>query len=83
MSEFIVALKQLSTNCDFGAHLDDALRDGFVSGLRSEAILRKLLAEINVTFKSACDMALSMEMATRNTLEFSGKTKESATVDKV
>lgn len=83
VSDFIVALKQLSTNCDFGAHLDDALRDRFVSGLRSEAIQRKLLAETNVTFKSACDTALSMEMASRNTLEFSGKIKESGTVNRV
>lgn len=72
VSDFIVALKQLSTNCDFGAHLDD---DRFVSGLRSEAIQRKLLAETNVTFKSACETALSMEMASRKTLEFSGKIK--------
>lgn len=83
VSDFIVALKQLSTNCDFGTHLDDALRDRFVSGLRAEAIQRKLLAETNVTFKTACDTALSMEMASRNTLEFSGKIKESATVHRV
>jgi len=54
-----------------------------VTGLRSEAIQRKLLAETNVTFKSACNTALSMEMASRNTLELSGKIKESATVNKV
>ena len=41
------------------------------------------MAETNVTFKSACNTALSMEMASCNTLEFSGKIKESATVNKV
>lgn len=62
MSDFIVPLKQLSTSCDFGAHLDDAIRDTFVSGLISEAVQRKLLAENYVTFKHACDTALSMEI---------------------
>lgn len=83
VSDFVVARKQLSTNCDFSAHVDDALRDKFVSGLRSEAIQRKLQAETNVTFKSACDTALSLEMASCNTLEFSGKMKESETVNGV
>lgn len=72
VSDYVVALKQLATHCEFGPHLNEALRDRFVSGLRVEATQRKLLAETNVTFKSACDTTLAMEMASRNTLEFSG-----------
>ncbi|KAI4881013.1 hypothetical protein NFI96_011262 [Prochilodus magdalenae] len=83
VSEYMVALKQLSTHCDFGNHLDEALRDRFVSGLKAEAIQRKLLAERALTFKSACEIALSMEMAARNILEFAGKVKESGTVHKI
>lgn len=75
VSDFVLALKQLSTNCDFGAHLDDAPRDKLVSGLRSEAIQRKLLAESNVTFKSACDTALSIEMASTK-LHWNSQEKE-------
>lgn len=79
----MVAVKQLSTNCDFSAYVDDALRDKFVSGLRSGAIQRKLQAETNVTFKSACDTALSLDMVSCNTLKFSGKMKESETLNGV
>lgn len=34
VSDFVVALKQLSANCDFDANFDDALCDKFDSGLR-------------------------------------------------
>ena len=42
VAEYIVSLKQLSTQCDFGTFLNDALRDQLVCGLRQEAIQRKL-----------------------------------------
>lgn len=58
MSDYMVALKQLSTHCEFGTRLNEALRDRFVSGLRVEAIQRKLLAERELSFKNACDVAV-------------------------
>lgn len=71
----MVAFKQLSTTCDFGAHLDDALRDRFVCGLKSEEVQRRLLSMAGLTFKTACDTALAMETAARNAQEFSGTHK--------
>ena len=65
-ADYIVALKQLSTHCEFGTHLDDALRDRFVSGLKSEEVQRRLLSMTTLTFKTACETALAMEMASRN-----------------
>lgn len=82
-ADYIVALKQLSTHCDFGAHLNDALRDRFVSGLKSEDVQRRLLSRTGLTFKTACEMALAMEMASRNAQEFSGHMKDTGTVNKV
>ncbi|KAK7915579.1 hypothetical protein WMY93_011340 [Mugilogobius chulae] len=47
--------------------------------MRVEAIQRKLLTEDNLTFAKACEVALSMEMASKNRLEFSTRVKGQAT----
>lgn len=75
VTSFIVALKQLSIHCDYAGHLDEALRDRFVCGLRSEAMQKRLLTERELKFKSACDIACTMEMASKNTTELSDKAK--------
>uniref|UniRef100_A0A3B5LGC2 Retrotransposon gag domain-containing protein n=1 Tax=Xiphophorus couchianus TaxID=32473 RepID=A0A3B5LGC2_9TELE len=72
VSDYVVALRQLSATCNFGQYLDEALRDRFVSGLRSDAAQRKLLAEKDLTFSRACEIAVNMELASKNTMEFSG-----------
>ncbi len=53
VSDYVVALRQLSATCNFGQYLDDALRDRFVSGLRSDAVQCRLLLEKGSDF-SAC-----------------------------
>uniref|UniRef100_A0A668SMS5 Retrotransposon gag domain-containing protein n=1 Tax=Oreochromis aureus TaxID=47969 RepID=A0A668SMS5_OREAU len=63
VSDYVVALRQLSATCDFGQYLDEALRDRFVSGLRSDAVQHKLLSEKDLTFPRACEIAISMELA--------------------
>uniref|UniRef100_A0A1A8C840 ribonuclease H n=1 Tax=Nothobranchius kadleci TaxID=1051664 RepID=A0A1A8C840_NOTKA len=83
VSDYVVSLKRLSTHCDFGRHLDEALRDRFVSGLKVEAIQRKLLTEQDLTFAKACELALSMEMASKNTMEFASNLKGHSTVNKI
>uniref|UniRef100_A0A3B3RZC6 Retrotransposon gag domain-containing protein n=1 Tax=Paramormyrops kingsleyae TaxID=1676925 RepID=A0A3B3RZC6_9TELE len=65
VSDYIVALRQLSKHCEYGDHLDEALRDRLVSGLISESIQRKLLTEKDLTFARACELAQSIELAWR------------------
>ncbi len=65
--EFILALKKLSVHCKFGGTLKERLRDQFVSGIRDTPIQRKLLSEKTLTFTKACELALSMEMADKDT----------------
>lgn len=43
VTEYIVALRRLSTSCAFGEFLDDALRDRLVCGMKSESSRRKCL----------------------------------------
>ena len=66
IADFVAALRKLAIDCDFG-NLNEALRDRFVCGLRSEAIQRKLLTEADLTFASALNTASGMEAAAKRT----------------
>lgn len=35
-AEFLIALRRMSVGCNFGAHLDTAIRNQFVFGLRNQ-----------------------------------------------
>lgn len=56
IKSYATKLKNLSQHCDFNTFLNEALRDKFVCGLRSEAIKRKLLSEDNMDkcFSNCC-----------------------------
>ena len=45
MAEYVAELRRLTKHCEFGAYLDDALRDRFVCGLRSETIESEKVAD--------------------------------------
>ena len=38
VAEFVAELRQLTHDCEFGGHLNEALRDRFVCGLQNKAI---------------------------------------------
>ena len=59
----VAGLRKLSIYYKFAGFLDDALRDCFVCGLRSEQIQRKLLTQAELTFSQAVDIAKAMEVA--------------------
>uniref|UniRef100_H3AEX9 CCHC-type domain-containing protein n=1 Tax=Latimeria chalumnae TaxID=7897 RepID=H3AEX9_LATCH len=73
VADYIVALKQFSTNCEFGAFLNEALRGRFVCGLKSESMQIKLLSEKDLTFQSASEIALAMELASKSSQELARK----------
>ena len=66
VANFVAELRRLATNCEFGTHLDEALRDRFVCGLSSEASQKRLLTKEGLTFSKAVDIALRMEAAASN-----------------
>ena len=63
IADFVAELRRLATNCKFGAHLDNALRDRFVCGLNNEAIQKRLLLEKDLTMSKAVDLSLSLQSA--------------------
>ena len=63
IANYIAELRRLASKCSFEGYLDEALRDRFVCGLKNEAIQRKLLSEVELTFSKAVEIARSMEAA--------------------
>lgn len=66
VTEYVVELKKLARNCNFGQHLEEALRDRLVCGMRSQGVQRRLLAEPDLTLDKALEIALAMEAAEKN-----------------
>lgn len=58
-----------------GTYLDEALRDRFVCGLRSEAAQKKLLTEDKLTFARAVEIAKSLETATESARKLQNPTR--------
>lgn len=63
LSQYLAALRKASEHCEFGAELDNALRDRFVCGIQSDAIQKKLLQKADLTLKTAQETALLHEAA--------------------
>lgn len=58
-------LRRMADQCEFGAYLQDALRDRLVCGMHSETIRdqRRLLTEEHLTLAKAYSTAHGMEIA--------------------
>ena len=70
ISDYIVALKKLSIHGNYGKFLNLALRNRFVCSLNNVKIQNKLLNTPSLTFDTACNIAISMELAEENSREF-------------
>ena len=66
VAEHVAEIRQLTRHCEFGAYLDDLLRDRFVCGLQSKTIQKKLLMETDLTLQRAVKIAHTMETAAKN-----------------
>ena len=65
ISDYIVALQKLSINCAFGDEnqLNKRLRNRLVVGVKEDAIRNRLLADQDLSWKRACEIAIQMDMA--------------------
>jgi hypothetical protein len=62
-SSYVLELKMLSQTCNYGSHLQDALRDRFISGLRDDKLQKQLINTEGLTFEQAVKTATSWELA--------------------
>ena len=66
IAEYVSELRKLSEHCKFEGMLDDMLRDRLVCGVRDMRIQRRLLAEPDLKFKKAFELAQAVEIADQN-----------------
>ena len=71
MSNFGAELRKMAEPCKFPAEiLDDMLRDRLVVDcIKNDSVQRRLLAEAQLTYAKALEIAVSMEMAAKNARE--------------
>ena len=69
VSTFIAKLRELSKSCDFGANLNEMLQDRVICGIGDPRMQRRLLAETDLTFQMAQDLARALEAADSDTQE--------------
>ena len=81
LADYLAELRRLATKCNFGPYLNEALRDRFVCGIKSEAIQRKLLSESDIDLTKAFQLATTMESAHANTLSLQAPASVVAQVD--
>ena len=63
---FLAELRRLTEHREFGATLEDMLRDRLMCGVRDIRVQRRLLAEDKLTFKKAFDLAQGSELADKH-----------------
>ena len=66
VAAYIAELRALSTHCDYGNMLEDLLRDRLVCGIADLRLQRRLLAEPNLTFSKAVEIAQAAETAEKD-----------------
>lgn len=82
VSKFATQLQGLATTCNFGNHLNEALRDRFVCGLRSSATQKRLLME-DVNFERALQIVQGLEAAVNDIAHLSRQGSNSDHVHKL
>ena len=75
IATYLAALRTLAEHCEYGDSLKEMLRDRLVCGVRHEGIQKRLLAEKDLTYDKALQLAQAIESAERDTRDI----KRSAT----
>ncbi|XP_049514115.1 uncharacterized protein LOC119436504 isoform X1 [Dermacentor silvarum] len=66
IQDFVVAIRRIADNCNFGDSLTRLLRDRIVCGVRSSAVQKQLLAKNDLTLEEAESIAIAAETAEKD-----------------
>ena len=69
VAEFVSGLRSLAEFCNFGASLEEMLRDRLVCGIQNTPIQKRLLAEKTLTFTTALELSQGLETASKHAKE--------------
>ena len=73
VATYVVELRTLAEFCNFGADLEDMLRDRLVCGIQNDMIQWWLLSESKLTYEKAIKLAQASETAMKNVKELNGR----------
>ena len=73
VATYVAELKRLSEHCEFAANLNDMLCDNVVCGINDSRIQRRLLAEPDLDYKKAYELALALEAADKSAQDLQAK----------
>ena len=76
IANYVAELRSLSEYCNFGAVLNDMIRDRLVCGVNDVAIQRRLLAKPTLTYEKVVELALSAETAARSVRELKSRPEQ-------
>ena len=66
IATFVAALRSLAEHCSYGDKLNEMLRDRLVCGVNHDTIQSRLLAEKDLTYDKAIELAQAVETAQKN-----------------
>ena len=61
INAYVAELRKKTEYCEFGAFLEEAIRDKFVCGLSNSSIRKRILSEKDLTLEKAISLASSIE----------------------
>ena len=73
VATYVAELKHLSEHCEFAGTLNDMLCDCIVCGINDSRIQRRLLAEPDLNYKKAYELALALEAADKSAQDLQTK----------
>ena len=74
IATYVAALRQIAESCDFKDTLSEMLRDRLVCGVNHTSIQRQLLAEKDLTYAKALELAQAYEAAEKSARELATAT---------
>ncbi|XP_055685055.1 uncharacterized protein LOC129797827 [Lutzomyia longipalpis] len=72
VNDYIVEIKAMADKCEFGAFLEEALRDRLVSGINDQVLQQKLILQSNLTWERAKETSI-IEFRTRRNVQEMGQ----------
>ena len=83
VASYVAELRHLTEHCNFGQTMEVMIRDRLVCGIMDDKIQRRLLAEKDLTFKKAYEIAISMETAAKGVVDLQSGQAHAEKVNKV
>ncbi|CAH2104645.1 unnamed protein product [Euphydryas editha] len=82
-TEYIAALQQVASKCNFGTHAENACRDQLICGIRDENIRKKLLSVTNLNYERAKTIFLQEESVVNQLKNMNSGITSHSTINKV